>query len=109
MTKYFNKFKKPCFWPIIFSQFLGQNFFLSENPALLRTTSCGFQAPCQNLEKTNYAIPRKRPGRRKDDRRTDRPYFIGPFRLQPGFQKKRCGNIQRRVQNPVEHLKWCFL
>ena len=29
MTKFFNKLKKPCFWPILgpFSQFLGQKFF----------------------------------------------------------------------------------
>ena len=34
-----------------------------ENPALSRTTSYGFLAPCQNLEKTNDTIPRKRPDR----------------------------------------------
>ena len=46
------------------------------------TTSYGFLALCQNSEKTNDTIPRKRL-----DRRTDRPYFIGPFRLPPGVQK----------------------
>ena len=30
---------------------------------LSRTTSYGFLAPCQNLEKTNDTIPRKRPDR----------------------------------------------
>ena len=38
--------------------------------ALSRTILYGFLVPCQNLEKTNYAIPRKRSGRRKE-RRTD--------------------------------------
>ena len=40
MTKFFNKFKKPCFDP-----------FLVHFPALLRTTSYGFLAPLENLEK----------------------------------------------------------
>ena len=68
MTKFFNKFKKFCFWP--FFPILGprKNFF-SENPALLRTTSYSFLAPCQNLEKTNDTIPRKQPDRQKDRRK----------------------------------------
>ena len=45
----------------------GAKMFFPENPALSRTTSYGFFAPCQNIEKTNNTIPRKRP-----DRRTDR-------------------------------------
>ena len=49
MTKFFNKLKKPCFWPI--SQFLGQK--------KCSGTSYGFLATCQNLEKTNDTIPRK--------------------------------------------------
>ena len=82
MTKSFNKFKKPCFWLIFgpFSQILGQKNFFPENPALSRTTSYGLLAPCQNSEKTNDTIPRKRL-----DGRTDRPYFIGPLRLPPGL------------------------
>ena len=61
MTKFLNKFKKPCFWTIFgpFSQFLEQkNFFWK-----IRTTVYGFQAPCQNLGKTN---DKKRPDRWKD-------------------------------------------
>ena len=60
-----------------------------ENPALSHTTSYRFLASCQNLEKPNDTIPRKRPGRRKGGRtdgRTGRPYFIGPFRLTPEDQ-----------------------
>ena len=95
MTKSFNKFKKPCFWPI--SQILGQKNLesLPENLALSRTTSYGFLALWQNSRKTNDIIPRKHLGRRMDERTKDgrtkdggmyRPYFIGPFRLLPGFQ-----------------------
>ena len=85
MTQFFNIFKKPVFGP--FSQFWRQKNFFPENPALSRTTSYGFLASCQNLEKTNDKIPTKRLERRKD-RRTDRPYFIGPFPLMPGPTKK---------------------
>ena len=83
MTKFFNKFRKLCFWPIFgaFSQFLGQKHFFLENHALSRTTSCGFLAPCQDLEKTNDTILIKHPDRQRDTRvdgRTCRPYFVGP-------------------------------
>ena len=54
----------------IFPIFWAKNF-LRKNPALSRTTSYAFIAPCQNLEKTNDTIPRKHSDRRKD-RRTDR-------------------------------------
>ena len=88
MTTFSNKFKKTLFlahfWSI-FPIFGAQNFFL-ENPAPSHTTSYGFLAPCQNLEKVNYTIQRKLPDRRKDGR-TDRPYLIGPFRLPPGVQQ----------------------
>ena len=87
MTKFFNKFQSPCFQPIFspFSQFWRQKKF-SDNPALSSTTSYGFLAPCQNLEKTDDAIPRKHPDGRTDGRK-DRPYFIGHFRLPPGVHK----------------------
>ena len=83
MTKFFNKFKKPCSEPIFgpFSQFWGQKRFFLENPTLSGTTSYGFLEPCQNLEKTNDIIPRSlhtegwMEGQK--DRRVDRPYFIG--------------------------------
>ena len=44
---------------------LGAKVFL-ENPALSCTTSYGFLAPCQNLEKVNDTIQRKCPDRRKN-------------------------------------------
>ena len=67
-----------------FPHFWGKKFFL-QNLALSGTTSYGFLAPCQNLEKVNNTIQRKCPDRRKDGW-TDRPYFIGSFRLPPGVQ-----------------------
>ena len=54
-----------------FSQFLGQ-FFPPKCPAMLRTISHGFLAPCQNLEKTNDAVLRKRLDRRQDRRMDER-------------------------------------
>ena len=82
MTKFSNKLKKPCFWPILgpFFQFLGQKTFFSEIPALSRTTSYEFQALCQILEKTYDAIPRKYLERRMDGRTEGRtnPILLDP-------------------------------
>ena len=70
MTKFSNKLKKPCFWPLLgpFSQFWGKKNFFSENPALSRTTSNELQATYQILEKTYDTIPRKYLDRRMDRR-----------------------------------------
>ena len=97
MTKFFNKFKKPCLGAFfgLFSRFLGQFFFSPKHPALSRTISNGFVAPCRNLEKTKDTIPRKQPDRQ--DGRTDGgmdgslggSYFMGPFWLPPEVQKKQ--------------------
>ena len=91
MTKFSNKFKKPCFWHIF-----GAKRFFKKNPALSGTLRHGPLTPCRVSEKTNEPIPRKLPDRRKDRRtdgrtegRTDRPYFIGPFQLPPGIQKEQ--------------------
>ena len=88
----FNKFKKPCFWPI---------FPIRLWKILLSCiTSNGFLAPCQNLEKTNDTIPKHRP-----DRRTDRSYFIGPFRLPPGVQNRAIvGTLKIVVKNVISEL-----
>ena len=79
MTKFCNKLKKTCFWPILAP--------LSQKIRLSRTTSNGILAPCQISGKTNDRIPRKHLDRRTE-RTMDRPYFIGPFQLLPGVQKK---------------------
>ena len=89
MTKFFNKLKNTLFLAHFCSIFLILGVNKLENPA--GTTSYGFLAPCQNLEKTNDTIPRKRPDRRKDgwkDGRMGRPYFIGPFWLTMGVRLK---------------------
>ena len=96
------------FW-LIFLIFWAKIFFL-ENPAQPRTTIYGFLASCQNLEKPNDTIPRKRPGRRKGGRtdgRTGRPYFIGPFRLTPEDQLWR--KAKRLLSDKVkssEKITW---
>ena len=51
-----------------FPKFWGKKIFLAYM-ALSCTTSYGFLAPCQNLEKTNDAIPRKCLDRQKDGRK----------------------------------------
>ena len=71
MTKFSNKLKKACFWPIF--PILGVKKILLENPALLYTTSHGILAPCQISEKNNDTIPRKCLDRRTDGN-ADRPY-----------------------------------
>ena len=92
MSKFSNKLKNSVFGP--FSQFWGQKKFSQKIP-LSHTTSHGILAPCQNLEKINDTIPRKRPDRRNDGR-TDRPYFIRPFQLPLGLQKgTKEGNFSR--------------
>ena len=59
--QFFNIFKKPCFDPFLvhFLNF-GDKKVSPQNPALSCTTLYRFLAPCQNLEKTNDIIPRKR-------------------------------------------------
>ena len=51
-----------------FFSILEQKNFFSENPALSRTTSHEFQAPCQILKKMYDTIPRKYLDRRMDGR-----------------------------------------
>ena len=46
----------------------GAKTSLMENPSLSRTNSYQLLVSCQNLEKTNHTIPRKRPDRRTEER-----------------------------------------
>ena len=65
MTKSFNILKKnPVFDPFLahFPDFWGKKIFSGKSGS----TSYGFLASCQNLEKTNDTIPRKHPDRWKD-------------------------------------------
>ena len=89
MTKLFNAFKKPCFW-IIFGPFSQLENIFPENVDLSCTFSYRFLAPCQNLEKINDTIPRKRLDRQKDrqkDGRNNRLYFMRAFQQSQGIQK----------------------
>ena len=69
-------------WPI-FPILEAQNFF--RKIRLLHTTSHGFLAPCQNLEKTNGTIPRKCTNW-KIEGRAD-PISLGPSSYQPESKK----------------------
>ena len=77
MTKFFNKFKKRCFWPSFdpFSQIFGQKYF-SQKTWLSCTISYVFLVLDKNSKKTYDTVPRKCLDRRRD-RRMDTPYFIG--------------------------------
>ena len=97
MTNFVNKFKKRNFWPIVgpFFQFWGQKQIFQENLARSRTTSHGFLALHQNLGKTNDTIPRKRPDRwteirksgPKDGRTDGKTLFYGAPPATPGGPK----------------------
>ena len=91
MTNFFNKLKT-CSWPIfgLFSQFWGQKKKI-QKILLSCKTSYGFLVPCQDLEKIDHVIPRKRSdgrmegrkdGRseRRNDRRTDGKALFHGFR-----------------------------
>ena len=58
MTKFFNI---SYFWPIF--PVVGAKQIFQKNPALSSTTSNGFLAPCQHLDKTNDQSPRIHLGR----------------------------------------------
>ena len=96
MTQFFFEFKKPCFWSTFgpFSNFF-EGKIIFPRKSSCHTTSYEFLAPCQNLQKSINIIQRKHPDTqkagwkdRKKDRKLERPYFIGPFRLLPGVQQR---------------------
>ena len=69
ITKFFNKFKKTVFGPLLVHfPILGRKKNFSENLLLLYTTSYWFLALCQNLGKTNHTIPWKCPDGRTGER-----------------------------------------
>ena len=74
-----------------FSNSWGKKFFL-ENPALSRTTSNRFLAPCQNLEKINDVIPRIF-------------YFIGLFWLLLGVQNAKYDDFKLIATKKDDFLK----
>ena len=74
---------KNRFWSI--SPIFGAKKISWENPALSCTTSYRFLAPWQNLEKTKIQFQENV----HTDRRTDKSYFTGPFRLPLVVQKDK--------------------
>ena len=89
MTKFFNKFKKPCFWPFFgpFSQFWGQKKMFGKICLCHAQLHMDFQHHAKIYKKTKDRIPRKCLNRKTDGRK-DKLYFIGPFRVPPGAQLK---------------------
>ena len=73
-------------WSIF--QILGAKNFFQENSALSRTTSYGFLAPYQNLEKNNDTIPRKGQNRRRDRRTYGQTLFHSTVLATVGGPKK---------------------
>ena len=70
MAKFLNKFLKTLLLARLWSIFVifGAKTIFMENSALSCTTSYGFLASCQNLQKSNDTVPRKRPDRRTEGR-----------------------------------------
>ena len=116
MNKFSNKFKKPCFQPILssFSQFLGQKKNSLENAALSGTTSQGFLAPCQNLEKVDNTIQRKCPDRQKDRQKDGQTLFYrtlpptagGPIRDQMALQQQQTQKMLMLMPNIMQNRQY---
>ena len=90
MTKFTNKFKKQCFWPILgtFSIFFGRNFFSGRSDFVTYNFICVFSTIPKF--RNNDTTPRKCPERwmdRRTNKMMDRPYSLGPFPLPLGTQK----------------------
>ena len=87
MTKFSNKWKKPCFWPILgpFFQFWAKTNF-SQKIQLCHAQLHWVSSTMPNFRKNLWYNSKKMPEQKDGwkDRRTDIPYFIGPFRLLPG-------------------------
>ena len=98
MTKFSNKFKKPCFWPILgtFSQFLGQKK-ISWKICLHNFIWVSSTMP--QLEKVNDTIQRKRLDRRKDGQkgRWKDPILQDPSGYRRG--SKKCITHSIRKEN----------
>ena len=90
MTKFYNKLKKPWFWPILdpFSQCWKKKIFLRKSGSVMHNF-IWVSSTMPNFRKNLWYNYKKMPGQKDwwKDGRTDRPYFIGPFRLPPRVQK----------------------
>ena len=86
MTKFSNKLKKNCFWPILgsFPNFLGKKNFPGKSSSVTHNFTW-VSSIMLKFRKSLWYNSKKMPGQTVG--RTDRPYFIGPFQLLPGVQK----------------------
>ena len=98
------------FWSIL--PIFGAKTFFPENPALSSTTSYGFLAPYQNLEKNNDNIPRKQMEGWKDGQtlfyRTLPATAGGPIRIKrfylPQIAEKISDKNFTKFWNPFQSL-----
>ena len=76
MTKFFNKFKKPCFWSTFgpFSQFLSKINFSGKSGSVTYNF-IWISSIMPKLKKTNDTIPRKHLDRRTDGKMDGQTLF----------------------------------
>ena len=110
MAKFFNEFKKTCFWTIFgpFSQFSEQKIFFWKISLCHTQLHINFQHRAKIQKKTNYTIPRIHPNRWKDGRtegrKDGRSCFTEPFRPPPGVQQDKVLQIIA-VINRIRELR----
>ena len=95
------------FWPFIRIK-EQKKIFLSENPALSRTTPYGFLAPCQISEKTYDTIPRKcldRKDGRMEGEKDGQTVFYRTFPATPRVQKLTDMKTYRWTQKQRKKIK----
>ena len=97
MTKFFNKFKKPCFWPIFdVKTIFPENPAVTHNFIWVSSTMLKFRKELIIQFQENAETGKGRKDRQKDIRKDDRPDFKGPFQLLPWVQ-------QYTIQNNIVH------
>ena len=74
-----------------------------KNPVLSRTTSYGFLAPCQNLEKTNDTIPRKHPDGQKDGQKDGQTLFYRTLSATAGGSISQLRGIAVDNKNKIQY------
>ena len=84
MTKFFNNYKNPIFGPL-WVILRGNNFCTKKFDSVMHNFK-RVLTPFQNLEKTNYLIPKKHPPKRPEERKGRQ--MNRTFRLPPGFQQR---------------------
>ena len=91
ITFSFPEFAPACKNSVPFSQFLGQKIFSRKSGSVMHNFIWVSGTRPKFRKKPDDTVPRKRldrPKYRKKDGRMYRPYFMGPFWLPPGVQKR---------------------